>query len=106
MGKRFSLKFNVCFTLFLLLGVLIANADTGFGKIKGFVKNTKNKPLQNVNVAIEGTSVNAISNNSGEFSLDNVQSGSNTLVVTMIGYGTQKKQIMLKKLAIISKRWK
>lgn len=95
MGKRFSLKFNVCFTLFLLLGVLIANADTGFGKIKGFVKNTKNKPLQNVNVAIEGTSVNAISNNSGEFSLDNVQSGSNTLVVTMIGYGTQKKQITI-----------
>nr|WP_320037307.1 TonB-dependent receptor [uncultured Bacteroides sp.] len=95
MGKRFSLKFNVCFTLFLLLGVLIANADTGFGKIKGFVKNTKNKPLQNVNVAIQGTSVNAISNNSGEFTLDNVQSGSNTLVVTMIGYGTQKKQITI-----------
>jgi iron complex outermembrane receptor protein len=95
MGRRFKLKFSLCFTLFLLLGIVGVNANSGLGVIKGVIKNQKSKPVQNVNVAIEGTSVYAISNSNGEFTLEGIESGYQNLVATKIGYVTQKRQIKI-----------
>jgi len=95
MVKRFKLRFSFFTTLLLLLSITIMSANTNQGVIKGFIKSSKNRFIPNANVAIQGTSVNAISDKSGEFILEGVQSGDNTLVVTVIGYAAQKKQIQI-----------
>jgi TonB-linked SusC/RagA family outer membrane protein len=71
-------------TLFLLCPLIV------LGQVfKGTVKNTKNETLANINVALKGTAVNTITNESGQFSLQ-ATSKTATLIFSAIGYQTME----------------
>lgn len=74
--------------LFLLFVVISTTVQAQETVIRGTVTDTQNEPLIGVNVAIKGTSVGAVTDNNGRFSISG-KSGS-TLVFTYIGMTTQE----------------
>src|SRR3569833_1315633 len=58
-------------------------------KVQGTVSDEKGLPLPGVSVKVKGTSVGAITDANGKYSLANVD-GSATLVFSFIGYNTQE----------------
>ncbi len=95
MERRLNLKLSYFAVLFLLFSITI-NTNAKQGTIKGLIKNTKDKLISNANIVVEGTSLKVISNNSGEFILENIPSGDQTLIVSLVGYVSQRKQIEIK----------
>lgn len=79
------LKFKLL--LLLLLQLSMANAQNQ--KIRGIVKDTSGEPLIGVNVLLKGTTVGAITDIEGTFTLDtNADKG--TLVISFIGFETKE----------------
>lgn len=56
------------------------------GSITGKIVTQKNSPISNVNIIIKKTNKGTISNHSGAFKIENVQSGNYNLSITYIGY--------------------
>ncbi|MEP7372591.1 MAG: SusC/RagA family TonB-linked outer membrane protein [Chitinophagaceae bacterium] len=79
--------------VFMLL--LIAGIPAAFAQkrtVSGKISESNGKPVPFVNVIVKGTNVGTNSNAEGVFSID-VPDGSNTLVVSIIGYQTQEVKI-------------
>ncbi len=74
--------------LFLLVVMLFGITSAAFsqGTIKGKVTDDQGMPLPGANVFIKGTTQGTISDMDGNYQLDNVPAGNNTLVVSFIGY--------------------
>lgn len=64
--------------------------------IKGTIKDQSDKPVPALNVVLEGTSTGTITDAEGRFALANIQAGKHKIVVSGIGYLTQKQHIVLK----------
>lgn len=80
--------------LFGILILLIAPLFAVPGSVSGFVNNESDgEPVRYVNVFLENTSLGAVSNQDGYYIILNVPEGEYTLVVSMIGYGIEKRQI-------------
>lgn len=73
--------------------------DNGF-QLKGVVKDSKGEPLIGVTVQIEGKTRGTVTGLAGDFTLQ-VQKG-NTIIVSYIGYVTQKIQVADNKLLAIT----
>ena len=63
--------------------------------LKGLVVDTKNIPLNNVSMYLEGTTYGVITDENGEFELS-VPSGDYLLVATSIGYERQEQNVKLR----------
>ena len=74
--------------LALLLGASPASAQTG--KIQGTVTDATGFPLPGVNVVIEGTGTGAATDIEGEYVIIGVRPDAYTLVVSYLGYQTQR----------------
>ncbi len=73
----------------LLLALMlfgITSAAFSQGTIKGMVTDDQGAPLPGANVFIKGTTLGTISDMDGNYQLDNVPAGNNTLVVSFIGF--------------------
>ena len=82
------------FTWFLMLLLMtgVVHAQTT-GKIVGIVHDaTTGTPLPGTNIIIEGTTLGAAADLSGDFYIINVPPGRYTLVATMIGYKIQRME--------------
>lgn len=56
------------------------------GTIKGNVKTSDNKPAEGVSISVKGINKNTIADNNGIFQLKNIPAGSQTLIITLVGY--------------------
>lgn len=75
----------------LLLGFsILASAQN---KVIGTISDHQNKPISNINISIPEVHKEVISNESGNFELNNVPSGTFTIVFSSVGYETQSKKI-------------
>ncbi|GMN04723.1 TonB-dependent receptor [Croceitalea sp. MTPC5] len=72
--------------LFLILLVSVTWASSAQTTIYGRVIDKKNGPVAGANVYLEGTYDGGSTNASGEFSFETMETGTQTLVVSMLGY--------------------
>ena len=68
---------------------------SGNSRLTGRVVSTSGAPVQSARVSIDGTAPVAITNERGEFTLDSLPSGTQTVEVRKIGYAAAEKPVEL-----------
>jgi iron complex outermembrane recepter protein len=81
--------------LFMFLLSTTALAQSGKGSISGTIQSEKGEALSTVNVALEGLSLAAITDEEGKFEITNVPAGNYTLVAAGIGYSANKQNVLI-----------
>ncbi|MBT8310671.1 MAG: carboxypeptidase-like regulatory domain-containing protein, partial [Flavobacteriaceae bacterium] len=77
---------------------ILAMAQMAFSQDNLVISGTitaDGEALPYVNVFLEGTSFGTLSDESGNYKIENVDSGNYSIVVTVTGYKTQRKSIKL-----------
>ncbi|UOR03503.1 TonB-dependent receptor [Hymenobacter aerilatus] len=77
--------------LFVCAGFTGAFAQTG--SVSGRVLDEQKQGLPGVTVVIEGTSLGNSTNADGTYSIQNVPTGPQTLVISFVGYNTQRQTV-------------
>jgi outer membrane receptor for ferrienterochelin and colicins len=91
---RTALSFLTCFLLFVFTTLTVNANPTVVRTIRGKVLDANtHKPVPYANVAVEGTSIGAVTNFEGEFLIERVPVGKHHVVATCIGYQTSKKPL-------------
>ncbi len=86
------IPYSILIFLSITISLNLAAQDRGNAKITGTVTDAlTGEPLIGTNVAIQGTSLGASTNLSGEYTITNIPAGTHTIVFRYIGY----KQIEL-----------
>ncbi len=80
-----------------LLCMVAAMQLSGQHALTGKVVDTENVPVAGANVYLERMNVGTITNSSGDFTLDNLPSGSYRISFSFIGYGTERETVYLSK---------
>jgi TonB-linked SusC/RagA family outer membrane protein len=81
-------KFGTWLGAFLLTLLAVADASAQ-RRVTGRVSGTSGEPLQTAHINVQGTTINTYSADDGRFTLLNVPSGAQVLVVRRIGYRRQ-----------------
>lgn len=89
---------NLCLSLVLIASIsLVSNAKNNTTSIKGKVVNiASNEPVSFASVAIEGTSIGAVTNFEGEFEILNVPAGHCHIIASCVGYRSDMKHYDVK----------
>ncbi|MDU0371535.1 SusC/RagA family TonB-linked outer membrane protein [Hymenobacter endophyticus] len=78
----------------LCAGVSVSSAYAqGTGTVSGRILDEKGEGMPGVTVIIEGTTLGGSTNSDGTFSIQNVPAGPRTLVLSFVGYTTQRQSI-------------
>ncbi|GAA0525345.1 TonB-dependent receptor [Chitinophaga japonensis] len=85
------------FSCLLGIGSLYANETDNGGIIKGIVRTSDNKPAPAVSVQLKGTRKNTLTDDQGVFTLRNVNPGTYTVEVSLIGYETVTQTVTVEK---------
>lgn len=64
-------------------------------RITGKVSNSNGAPLEFVNISLRGTNLGAISNQSGNYTIQDIKSGTYTITASFIGFNTVSKEITI-----------
>ena len=94
-NRTTSISFKKIYLTFLSLflsGIVFAQT----GAIQGTVKTADGKPAEFVNITLQGTPKGTNVKQSGAYSLNNIKSGSYTLVASFVGLITESKAIEVK----------
>ena len=84
------------FTLLIFLFALSGNSIfSQTSTIIGTVTDQEGKPLEFINIGIEGTTKGTSTNEEGKYKIENINSGSYTIIASSIGYKTESKKISL-----------
>lgn len=86
-------------TIFLVWGMMLLGAASALaqtGSISGTVTTADGKPAEYVSVLLKGTSKGDVTDESGKYKINSIKTGSYQLVASLIGAGTQVKQIEVK----------
>nr|WP_253202568.1 TonB-dependent receptor [Flavobacterium sp. MC2016-06] len=75
-----------------MLSIVAAFAQQG-GTIKGNIQTSDNKAAEGVSISIKGTNKNTIAGNNGSYELKNVPAGTQTLIVTLVGYNDLVQEV-------------
>lgn len=94
-----NLKRLIC-TILLAFSISTVLAQTA--EIKGQVTGADQKPIPNINVALQGTQMGAASNANGYYSIKEIPAGDYTLVVSGVGYTEQRKSISVESGELLS----
>ncbi|MEW6196174.1 MAG: carboxypeptidase-like regulatory domain-containing protein [Bacteroidota bacterium] len=85
-------KFVLIFICLCLCSQIYSQRKSG--AVTGTVKEkSSGKALVNVNVFISGTTLGTVTNNNGHFEINGIPEGNQTLVISMIGYKHEAKEI-------------
>lgn len=76
--------------LALLTGI---SAQPAAGYIKGKVTTADNKPAEGVTILVKNTVKNAVADNNGNFEIKNIQPGTYTVAVSLVGYKDAEQQV-------------
>ncbi|MCZ4695650.1 TonB-dependent receptor [Ancylomarina euxinus] len=89
---------KLCLSLVLIASIsLISLAKNNTTNIKGKVVNiASNEPVSFASVAIEGTSIGAVTNFEGEFEILNVPAGHCHIIASCVGFRSDKKHFDVK----------
>ncbi len=87
-------KFLLSFLLIVLIRT-VGWAQPEPGTIQGKITDTNNQPLPGLNVALEGSSLGSITGINGTFSITKVPPDSYQLIVSGVGYQSQRRQVSL-----------
>ncbi|WP_445665195.1 TonB-dependent siderophore receptor [Fodinibius sp. AD559] len=79
----------------LLFFTFSASVFAQSAKIEGQVTNTEQKPVSDINVALQGTSFGDASDAQGYYSITEIPAGDYILVVSAVGYANQRKSISI-----------
>jgi iron complex outermembrane receptor protein len=77
-------------TLLILLSYTV-QAQTG--SISGSISSDQGQPVEFANVSLKGTTLGASTTQDGKFNIDNIPTGTHTLVVSSIGFSTVSRSI-------------
>ena len=72
----------------ILVFIFLISVSVSAQSIKGIVTDVKNNPIPQANVYLEGTYDGATTNEKGEFAFKTTEKGTQTLVVSYIGFET------------------
>lgn len=89
-------KLNNLKKILLVFVIYLMSIATSFaqnGTIKGTIQTSDNKAAEGVSVSVKGTNKTTIANNNGVFELKNVPVGTQTLVVTLVGYNDINEEV-------------
>lgn len=83
------------FFTFLIMNIVVAatTAQQLTGRINGKITTADNKPAEGVNIVVKNTAKNAVADNNGAFEIKNVQPGTYTLLVTLIGHQDAQQEV-------------
>lgn len=84
------------FAILLLLMATITVHSQSTSTIKGTIQSDKGEKLIAVNVLIQGTDKGTITDEEGQFILDNIEAGTYTLDVSYLGYELNSKTFVVK----------
>ncbi|MBX3238824.1 MAG: TonB-dependent receptor [Chitinophagaceae bacterium] len=84
---------KISFIIFLFSAPVLLIAQSS--QVKGTVINSDGSPAEAVSVQLEGKTIAAVTNASGDYILNNIQPGSWRIVVSGIGVRTQRRQITI-----------
>lgn len=89
--------------LLLSIVVSIASFAQGTGTVRGFVYDgNSGEPILFTNVIIEGTTIGAVTDVNGFFSITKIDPGQYSIMATSIGYDTARAQVTIGKNKIVS----
>src|SRR5687767_1695205 len=85
-------------TVVMIAGLALAGAMTAplaaqAGTIRGTVADSAGAPLANATVAVEGTTLRAVSGAGGDYEIRGVPAGTRTVRVRLIGYRSESAQV-------------
>lgn len=98
MNKNYLL--NGIKTFLIILCTSLITQNFAFAQNKGIVTGklldaSTKEPLFFANISIEGTSIGTSSDEEGEFLLNNVPTGDQTLIISYIGYKSLEVQVSI-----------
>jgi len=95
--KRLTLllKEGLLACIFMLTLLSYSFAQNGEGKLKGTVRTSDGQPVAYANLSLKSTGQRGSTDNNGKYEFSNIRAGNHTLVITLIGYETQEKQIRI-----------
>lgn len=82
------------FFLSLASSVLAQQSNTG--SIKGTVETSDGKPAEGVSISVKTLNRTTIANNDGVFELKSIPAGTQTLIVTLVGYTDLEQEVEVK----------
>lgn len=85
-------KFLYVICLFFLLTTTLS-AQQKKASVKGTITTADGKPAEFANVELKGTNKGAVSNESGEYKIENIRQGTYTIVVSGLGIKKESKTI-------------
>ncbi len=97
--KHYSMK-KLFFFFFALMQAQIIFAQSG--GINGKITNKSEIPLPYVNIIIEGTNFNTITNERGEYEINNIPEGKHQIIVSLISYQSVKQEVFIKSNEVIN----
>ncbi|MTI21416.1 hypothetical protein E1176_10335 [Fulvivirga sp. RKSG066] len=89
---RFNGMKQRAFEMAFMLNVL--GMDTGYGTIRGVVKDHEGEPMPFVNVFVEGTTRGTTTNSSGEYALD-LKNGDYNLIFSHVAYNNISEKVQV-----------
>jgi len=81
--------------IYLLLVVLIPGYNFAQNILKGVVSDEKGKPIAYANLFLKKSKVGAVSDDNGSFVIETGNQGTDTLIVSSLGFQKYKKEIIL-----------
>ena len=81
---------------FLSMASSVLAQQANMGSIKGLVKTSDGKPAEGVSISVKTLNRTTIANNDGEFELKSIPAGTQTLIVTLVGYTDLEQQVEVK----------
>ena len=91
--------------LFLFFISSVAAIAQNTGTIRGFVKNEKSgEPIMYTNVLVQGEGMGAPTDEKGYYSIQDVPTGTHTIMVTRLGYDTATARLTVESGDVITKK--
>jgi len=90
-----SMKQISVLLIMLLCTTVAAVAQQQAGVIKGKITTADNKPGEGVTVLVKNSVKTAVADNEGVFEIKNLQPGSYTLVISLVGYKDTEQEVLV-----------
>lgn len=83
-------------TTILLFSLVSLAQETNTGSINGTVKTSDGKAAEGVSISVKTLNRTTIANNDGVFELKSIPVGTQTLIVTLVGYTDLEQEVVVK----------
>lgn len=95
MKKFINKKLKIVFLLVTIINSGVLFAQEGAGVITGKITTSDGKPAEGVTVLVKDKNKNAIADNGGNFIIKNVPAGQQTVVVSLVGYSDETREVSI-----------